>query len=823
MSGSSWMDEIIEVRSSLGELRAELQEIFDADILRVDPELQSALKASLGELTRSCDSLRHPTLDVATVGTTSAGKSTFINAMLGLELAPMDVNEMSAGLLQIDHGDRWSLSTDPPLTGSEKQISPEGINRFLHRHMSAIIEGRKNGDDVQEKSVNFSIHGPLFPMNEQHDFYHMFQGGISLRVFDLPGLRTVNDRANMAVIRQKIKRSFTLVVLDLNSLFAVEQRDALLDELKETVRNLGNNTSTILFIANQADKIDHTSLKNKSLERRCEEAADAIRQSLGLEQDAELHLVPFSSLINFRSTQMFLAATESTSSEEQKLRKPFLDDVKSRYVRRILDDDYSKKFKNLYRQLEDDLEDGDESEPEDLRTLACLGMRAAGHSDFWEKLGDRVHSEGIRLIAYPACNQALIAVESLLNRAFAIARLQQTNSIEDLERFEAALRNAQSIMTDGFSRGVEMLHEDLDSIRELQEKTSDKGKTSSEMGDKLESLGIQKDNYEYLHGMREMVGRLVREIEERLLMPLEPFLAEKLSVFELEQAMKPVVSDPRLLKNLQEAYEKLKDTSYFEYSDTGATVKYDTGSKDPKVEKIRAVRVALAEFTYVVRQIITKHAEFYLRTEGDLVAVDIAIWLSNRATGIWQNVRTQVSSEIESSVLDQISIPDTLSCEYSQEDVLSIPDEAIEIPDPVAKGSSTRKAKVGTTHEDPDASCFKGAERDVFEDVAMTIYAIPSRYDLLDMIVGGVKQGQMDFWERFFEWFHEVVEVLKEDMENEIDTFMGTVNRAILRRKSEIRENSEMLVSHWREQEEHFKNILLETKSIQHKVGFKKE
>src|SRR5262245_26176116 len=48
--------------------------------------------------------LANPTVRIATVGTTSSGKSTLINALIGRCLAPTEAGQMSAGLLTFRHG-----------------------------------------------------------------------------------------------------------------------------------------------------------------------------------------------------------------------------------------------------------------------------------------------------------------------------------------------------------------------------------------------------------------------------------------------------------------------------------------------------------------------------------------------------------------------------------------------------------------------------------------------------------------------------------------------------------------------------------------------
>ena len=53
--------------------------------------------------------LKNPSLRIAAIGTTSSGKSTLINGLVGRQIAPMNAGEMSAGVLHLVHAARNRL------------------------------------------------------------------------------------------------------------------------------------------------------------------------------------------------------------------------------------------------------------------------------------------------------------------------------------------------------------------------------------------------------------------------------------------------------------------------------------------------------------------------------------------------------------------------------------------------------------------------------------------------------------------------------------------------------------------------------------------
>ena len=53
--------------------------------------------------------MRHPTLILATTGTTSSGKSNLVNFLCGADIVPTAVSEMSAGAVTIEYSQEKTL------------------------------------------------------------------------------------------------------------------------------------------------------------------------------------------------------------------------------------------------------------------------------------------------------------------------------------------------------------------------------------------------------------------------------------------------------------------------------------------------------------------------------------------------------------------------------------------------------------------------------------------------------------------------------------------------------------------------------------------
>ncbi|MDR0573785.1 MAG: dynamin family protein [Tannerella sp.] len=86
-------------------------------------------------------------------GEAKSGKSTFINAFLGVEILPMDVKQCTSALIEINHGEEISLEA-VYADGREKSIIGEQeVREFLEKHAALSDNYRK----IPVTSINNEI------------------------------------------------------------------------------------------------------------------------------------------------------------------------------------------------------------------------------------------------------------------------------------------------------------------------------------------------------------------------------------------------------------------------------------------------------------------------------------------------------------------------------------------------------------------------------------------------------------------------------------------------------------------------------------------
>lgn len=119
-----------ELGNSVSSLVNSSPDVFD------DPSIKVCLKEFLTVYQEAVQRLENPSFRIATIGTTSSGKSTIVNAIIGRKIAPIEAGEMSGGVLTLQHFQEHVAECLDAL--SELSARLEGLEYFL-----ALCESRK--------------------------------------------------------------------------------------------------------------------------------------------------------------------------------------------------------------------------------------------------------------------------------------------------------------------------------------------------------------------------------------------------------------------------------------------------------------------------------------------------------------------------------------------------------------------------------------------------------------------------------------------------------------------------------------------------------
>ena len=245
-------------------IRAEVEQIsadWESFAVKVGAELPASYQAELQQLATDlmdakdvlCDELAHPTLILATTGTTSSGKSTLVNLLCGAEILPVAVQEMSAGVVTVEYSETPALAIhDTPGAmwecGRWENLGDADIYDRLDRLMKTYLQSKED-ERTGVACPQSTIYYP-FRLVKESNLLDL-PPGTTVKIMDLPGLAYVGDEGNAAVIRNSRD---ALCLVTYNSAETDRHKVAkLLDEVVEQVKELGGSPARMLFVLNRID------------------------------------------------------------------------------------------------------------------------------------------------------------------------------------------------------------------------------------------------------------------------------------------------------------------------------------------------------------------------------------------------------------------------------------------------------------------------------------------------------------------------------------------------------------------------------------------
>lgn len=218
---------LIDLISELiGEVKQ--NEIEVASTVKVRPGLD--MVADAAELCRIADDLRGGLLNVVVAGTFNNGKSTLVNALLGIEAVKMGAVPTTGVLTRITQGDSQNI------TVHYRVGSPQEISWDTYIHTYDVASAHQSGEDTKFQDVEYiEISYP----------FSLLEPGVT--IIDSPGLGEDRFRTGLA-LEYLPRATAILLVLDATHPFSKEERDF--------IALLGiNKLTNVFFVVNKAEMI----------------------------------------------------------------------------------------------------------------------------------------------------------------------------------------------------------------------------------------------------------------------------------------------------------------------------------------------------------------------------------------------------------------------------------------------------------------------------------------------------------------------------------------------------------------------------------------
>lgn len=381
--------------------------------------------------------LANPVLSIAMVGTTSAGKSTIVNALSGRNVAPMEKKEMSAGILRLRHSNKLCLEIHNTENCKwETGKFPFENDDVTREHIRTIYEKYRKFIDISS-SPEITIHCPL--RWETNKEILGLPEEVSVEFLDLPGVKTLTDEKNLRVIQKQLSKALCVIAIDFTDVDDTRiQR--LLDELKDIVKAMSNKTDSLIFIVNKVNLATQTDIpaniaiyggiyngtKIKGLKEK-------IVDGLQINKESDITLIPLNGLLLYWIEQAIIRDVNGTivDFKAKELKNLFLDcsnEFKKDESKALL----TKEEKTLCRKIDYAIEDQEDIELEEIKSFVKICYKLSHADNLYAELNHRIQDSFYEVIIRPLIFDFLLMTEKLIAELYTYNEINKKDSKLDL-------------------------------------------------------------------------------------------------------------------------------------------------------------------------------------------------------------------------------------------------------------------------------------------------------------------------------------------------------------------------------------------------------
>lgn len=792
------VDDACQTLEGLGEALARMSASLEGQAHPFGPALDEARWAC----ERALEELAHPALTLATVGTTSSGKSTLLNALIGRRLAPMDTHEMSAGLLEIHHAKQWEMEVCSGQAALPATLDESSAHDAIRACMEGYHHARAQGTPPEIPHLRLSC--PLFPMHPSHDFARALGGEVRFVAIDLPGLRTVDDQTHLEIIQSRVRRAFNLITLDYVTLFQREQRDLLLGELEQVVRELGGKLDTMLFIMN---RVDLRTSQDSPLAESIAEAGRVITERLRPEQPVEV--IPFSALLYFHASRLSTAFLQQDVALAQQIVQELRQDCGGLVEAHVFELDAATCARYLaalgeevperadVEALQDALEvqwgkignaikRGRDLSHAQLALVTALAFGASGHDLLWGRLLECIRRNASATLVYPVVSGVLPALEKLRRELGGYSRTQQLQTLGELDEARAQLGAFEQRLQDRLGEEARALAAAQEGLLDFLAGEPDfaDGEVYKRFIAFLRSgLLAREAEHGNLFKLPFIVQDLKKALNKHTLRKLRGFFKEEALTREVEgyfAARVPL----ELARELADAYERLGRLWRGPLIDEGFCI--EVGADDPRLEQWRALQKNMADYFVAVRRVLTYETERYLRGWGKILGREVAALVRQQAEHVWSQLPREDGELLGGLGGELRGEPILLQLEE-----LEIPQDVLSIADPTLTTSRTE-----TLSEAKRVSCF---QRTVTREVERVVVQIPSSGEVTDLLNAGINAEEHAFYQRIYGWFARSLDLAHEGLRDQLDDYFEVLRQGIAAREQALEQDAGAILERWGE------------------------
>ncbi|MBS1034962.1 dynamin family protein [Gluconobacter cerinus] len=407
-----WQQRTIEITSVADDIEKTLSDRLDS----TRRESLTRKREALGNAVQTLlEHVKSPELILATTGTTSSGKSTLANFLIGDSLLPSAVQEMSAGLVTVRHHDqRHTLKIASTRgatwdTGEWDDLSAEELRARLEETMEQFRAAEKENPSIE--AVHFEIDWPIRLAGEKVRFG--LPEGTRITILDLPGLKAMNDERNGPIIRKNITQALCLVAYNAEETDDRKQKELLNQVINQVTswRKTSSVLGRMLFLLNRIDAFSRNdSNPDTSLNKFRSYVTQQLRGGLINELPEEKVIIDGIEPATISSLPALWAVEAGFFQSTPEKQQDRLEKIEANF-KTIFPKGYWKTYPRDFEELTGDLR----------RHLIADTLRYSHASDFERRLGEHIAANLPEIaLAGPmdavskAANELLIALDQTL-------------------------------------------------------------------------------------------------------------------------------------------------------------------------------------------------------------------------------------------------------------------------------------------------------------------------------------------------------------------------------------------------------------------------
>ena len=807
------------IESKLNNTRKLLQELGNSvsNLVNSSPDvfadagIKSCLQDFLTVYQEAVQRLENPSFRIATLGTTSSGKSTIVNALIGRKIAPIEAGEMSGGVLTIKHSQEQKLiiaETKDAVweTGEWTGLSDEDLYQRIRTVMHSYHDARKKREYV---APQITAQVSLLPASNSSLLG--LPNGIGVELIDLPGLKSVQDRANLATIQKQVNKAFSLVALDYMQVDD-EHRKRLLEELKKVVEYLQGRTDSMIFILN---RVDNRGADDLPLSVRIDKLREEIKEVLSLPELPDV--LPFNArLLYYAQCAWGSGAFNEPSPINQELRLKLLKAMFQDCAGVIkLNTKENRDLKNWFRDIEDRVEDNEAIDDETMRQILHYSLEWSGGRELWDRFRVRVQESFAELVILPALLEVFDNYNALAQSLDILIQARKINNQEQVEQEKDKIANIRQDLQKNIKIFKEEFQGDIKAIIEL---------LKIDPNDHIEAKQIaEKKGIDGFSLILNAVAEVEGDLTKVLIVPVRDALKNNQGAFDLRDKLREVTS-PSLADDISKAYDNVsrrlsKFSPKSEYLVKRIRADDDQGKKELEHDE-RYFRLLY----HTMREAISARAEFFLQGKAQQFEQALESLVNEQV----KRLKVCLSDEKFSSINLEKAAISNLRKKLAQ-NLPTLPEKFFELSEPIKQNRSKQKEVVGTkteyetrtktvnenyTESYQDGSCFSSTKtrtktrpvtsnyqeavtRNIYEDIEYVELFLPSPDLMAKQWLSGIEKGKGSLWDILLDWILKRLENVTSIFEESVDEITNLAERALQQQLTIIEENFEQQKQFW--------------------------